>query len=66
MPGGVIHDERYAALRDALAPLEAHVNALIEAQQRPALLRILPALMHALRALKWRGSWHIEVDPLEL
>jgi primosomal protein N' (replication factor Y) len=39
---------------------------LIEAQQRPALLRILPALMHALRALKWRGSWHIEVDPLEL
>ncbi len=39
---------------------------LIEAAQRPALLRILPALMHALRALKWRGSWHIEVDPLEL
>ena len=39
---------------------------LIEALQRPALLRILPALMHALRALKWRGSWHIEVDPLDL
>jgi hypothetical protein len=31
---GVIHDERYAALLDALAGLEAHVNALIEAQQR--------------------------------
>ncbi len=39
---------------------------LIEAAQRPALLRVLPALMHELRALKWRGSWHIEVDPLEL
>ena len=31
---GVIHDERYAALVDALAPLSAHVNGLIEAQQR--------------------------------
>ena len=31
---GVIHDERYAALLEALKPLEAQVNALIEAQQR--------------------------------
>jgi hypothetical protein len=31
---GVIHDERYAALLEALKPLEANVNALIEAQQR--------------------------------
>ena len=31
---GVIHDERYAALRDALRPLEAHLTGLIEAQQR--------------------------------
>src|SRR5450631_1671028 len=31
---GVIHDERYAALLQALKPLEASVNALIEAQQR--------------------------------
>jgi len=31
---GVIHDERYAALQEALKPLEANVNALIEAQQR--------------------------------
>lgn len=31
---GIIHDERYAALCKALAPLEAHLNALIEAQQR--------------------------------
>jgi hypothetical protein len=31
---GIIHDERYAALREALEPLEAHLNALIEAQQR--------------------------------
>lgn len=31
---GIIHDERYAALITALEPLEAHVNALIEAQKR--------------------------------
>ena len=31
---GVIHDERYAALLEALRPLEAHLTGLIEAQQR--------------------------------
>jgi hypothetical protein len=31
---GVIHDERYAALLEALRPLEAHLDGLIEAQQR--------------------------------
>jgi hypothetical protein len=31
---GVIQDERYAALIEALAPLEAHVKGLIEEQQR--------------------------------
>lgn len=31
---GVIHDERYAALLDALRPVEAHLTGLIEAQQR--------------------------------
>jgi type II secretory pathway pseudopilin PulG len=31
---GIVHDERYAALVAALEPLEAHVNGLIEAQQR--------------------------------
>jgi hypothetical protein len=31
---GVIHDERYAALLEALRPLEAHLQGLIEAQQR--------------------------------
>jgi hypothetical protein len=31
---GIIHDERYAALLEALAPLEQHLNGLIEAQQR--------------------------------
>ncbi len=31
---GVIHDERYAALLQALKPLEARVTALIEAQAR--------------------------------
>lgn len=31
---GIIQDERYAALLEALPPLEAHLNAHIEAQQR--------------------------------
>jgi hypothetical protein len=31
---GIIHDERYAALCEALHPLEAHLNGIIEAQQR--------------------------------
>jgi histidine kinase/DNA gyrase B/HSP90-like ATPase len=31
---GIIHDERYAALCEALEPLEAHLNGIIEAQQR--------------------------------
>ncbi len=31
---GIIHDERYAALLEALLPLEKHLNGLIEAQQR--------------------------------
>lgn len=31
---GIIHDERFAALVDALAPLEAHLKGLIEEQQR--------------------------------
>ena len=31
---GIIHDERYAALLEALRPLEAHLSGLIEAQQR--------------------------------
>jgi hypothetical protein len=31
---GIIQDERYAALAEALVPLEAHVKGLIEEQQR--------------------------------
>src|SRR3954471_14374172 len=31
---GIIHDERYAAMLEALQPLEAHLNGVIEAQQR--------------------------------
>jgi hypothetical protein len=31
---GIIQDERFAALADALKPLEGHVNGLIEEQQR--------------------------------
>ena len=30
---GIVHDERYAALLEALAPLEAHLSEVIEAQQ---------------------------------
>src|SRR5271166_4106230 len=31
---GIVHDERYGAFTEALAPLEAHLTSLIEAQQR--------------------------------
>jgi len=31
---GIVHDERYAALVEALGPLEAHLNGVIEAQRR--------------------------------
>jgi len=31
---GIIHDERYGAFAEALAPLEAHLNGLIDAQRR--------------------------------
>jgi hypothetical protein len=31
---GIVHDERYGAFVEALVPLEAHLNGLIEAQQR--------------------------------
>ena len=31
---GIIHDERYAAMLEALQPLEAQLNGLIEAQRR--------------------------------
>src|SRR5215472_11135524 len=31
---GIVHDERYAALAEALRPVEAHLNGVIEAQRR--------------------------------
>ncbi len=31
---GIVHDERYGALVKALVPLEAHLNGLIDSQQR--------------------------------
>jgi len=31
---GLVHDDRYAALLEALRPLEARLHGLIEAQQR--------------------------------
>jgi len=39
---------------------------LIESAMRPALQRALPTLFLKLREIKWRGFWHIEVDPLEI
>ena len=50
---GVIHDERYAALHDALRPLEETVAGLIEAQQRAeeeqASVQSLRAIQRAFR-----------------
>lgn len=31
---GILHDEDYSAFVDSLAPLEAHLNSVIEAQRR--------------------------------
>src|ERR1700729_2592905 len=31
---GIVHDERYGAFVEALIPLEAYLNALIDAQRR--------------------------------
>lgn len=31
---GIVHDEDYSAFVDSLAPLEAHLNRVIEAQRR--------------------------------
>ena len=31
---GIVHDERYGAFVEALVPLEAHLNGLIDAQRR--------------------------------
>jgi primosomal protein N' (replication factor Y) (superfamily II helicase) len=39
---------------------------LLESAARPALQRALPTLLAKLRELKWRGTWHVEVDPLEI
>ena len=39
---------------------------LLESAARPALQRALPTLVAKLRELKWRGTWHVEVDPLEI
>ena len=69
---GVIHDERYAALLEALKPLEANVNALIEAQQRAeekqASQQSLRAIQRAFReALPHADQHHLQriVHPLD-
>jgi histidine kinase/DNA gyrase B/HSP90-like ATPase len=50
---GIVHDERFAALLDALPPLENHLNALIQAQQRAeeeqASRQLLKAIQRAFR-----------------
>ncbi len=39
---------------------------LVEARSRPALQNLLPIWLAALRAIKTRVQWHVEVDPLEI
>jgi hypothetical protein len=46
---GIIQDERYAALIDALRPIEAHVKGLIEEQQRAEEEQ---ASQHSLKAIQ--------------
>src|SRR6202047_1690907 len=46
---GIIHDERYAALCEALRPLEEHLNALIAEQQRAEEEQASQQLMHAIQ-----------------
>ena len=45
---GIIHDERYAALCEALRPLEEHLNALIAEQQRAEEEQASQQLMRAI------------------
>jgi Histidine kinase-, DNA gyrase B-, and HSP90-like ATPase len=62
---GIIHDERYAAVSEALRPLEAHLSGLIEAQQRAeeeqasqqSLRAIQRAFREALLALPEEYDW---------
>ena len=46
---GIIHDERYAALCEALGPLEQHLNALIAEQQRAQEEQASQQLMRAIQ-----------------
>ena len=46
---GIIHDERYAALCEALGPLEQHLNELIAEQQRAEEEQASQQLMHAIQ-----------------
>ena len=46
---GIIHDERYAALCEALGPLEEHLNALIAEQQRAEEEQASQQLMRAIQ-----------------
>jgi Histidine kinase-, DNA gyrase B-, and HSP90-like ATPase len=46
---GIIHDERYAALCEALGPLEEHLNALVAEQQRAEEEQASQQLMRAIQ-----------------
>src|SRR5437870_1670915 len=46
---GIVHDERYAAFVEALAPLETHLNGIIEAQRRAEQEQAHPESLHAIR-----------------
>ncbi len=48
-----------------LANIE-RAQLLVESASRPALQAFLPLWMVALREMKSRVSWHVEVDPLEI
>ena len=49
---GIIHDERYAALLEALLPLEKHLNGLMEAQQRAEEGQATQQLLRAIQGFK--------------
>jgi hypothetical protein len=46
---GIVHDERFAALLEALLPLESHLNTLISEQQRAEEERASEQLMRAIQ-----------------
>jgi primosomal protein N' (replication factor Y) (superfamily II helicase) len=63
--GGVVLYDAVPMNLLRLANVE-RAQLLIESASRPALQAFLPRWIEALRALKSRTQWHVEVDPLEI